>query len=150
MGILCNPLARASAIVRPSLVEQNHVGVFVAGADATVEASVVRATLNQASDGLFGDGVTVFSLVAPAAATITNARVDDSARAGIATFGALVSLAGPRIGWAGIELAGERFETADFTLSGGGNNQCGCPSADGSCIVLSTGIEPPAPLATSD
>ncbi|WP_437758974.1 right-handed parallel beta-helix repeat-containing protein [Sorangium sp. So ce1389] len=50
---------RASVLVRASLVEQNRdVGVFVGGSDATIEATVVRATQPRA-DGLFGRGIVV-------------------------------------------------------------------------------------------
>ena len=54
----CDPNTRSNAIVSGSLVEQNHdIGVFVGGSDATLEGVVVRATLPQASDGFFGDGM---------------------------------------------------------------------------------------------
>ncbi|MDC0685488.1 right-handed parallel beta-helix repeat-containing protein [Sorangium atrum] len=50
---------RASVTVRASLVEQNHdVGVFVVGSDATIEATVVRAT-QPSADGTGGRGINV-------------------------------------------------------------------------------------------
>jgi hypothetical protein len=43
-----------------SLVEGSHrVGVFVGGSDATIEGTVVRSTLPQASDNRFGRGMNV-------------------------------------------------------------------------------------------
>ncbi|XYI01547.1 right-handed parallel beta-helix repeat-containing protein [Sorangium sp. So ce1128] len=48
-----------SVALRGSLIEQNHdVGVFVAGSDATIEATVVRAT-QPSSDGTEGTGILV-------------------------------------------------------------------------------------------
>ncbi|WP_437985179.1 right-handed parallel beta-helix repeat-containing protein [Sorangium sp. So ce117] len=52
---------RASVTVRASLVEQNHsVGVYVFGSDATIEATVVRAT-QPSADGMGGWGIDVGS-----------------------------------------------------------------------------------------
>jgi hypothetical protein len=92
-----------------SLVEECHeFGLSVIGSDATLEASVVRATAARTADGLFGDGVAVFGPTAQAAAaTLSGVRIEESARAGLASFGAFVSLASTSIRCAAFELAGE-------------------------------------------
>ncbi len=59
-GIACDTTARANVVVTGSLVEQNHeYGLYVAGSDVTVEASVVRATWPRASDQRFGRGISI-------------------------------------------------------------------------------------------
>jgi hypothetical protein len=51
---------RGNATVRWSVVEQNHtVGIVVKGSDATVEASIVRATEPQQSDQSHGVGISI-------------------------------------------------------------------------------------------
>ena len=142
----CDATAPANATVRGSLVEQNHdIGLFVSSSDALVEGTVVRTTLPQASDGFFGDGIAVFSLEAPASATITGTLIADSARAGLSNFGAIVSLGSTRIQCAGYELEGEAYEDQDFVFEDRGDNGCGCPIADGKCAAVGAGLAPPEP-----
>jgi hypothetical protein len=51
---------RSDARVRGSLLERNReVAVYIAGSDASIERTVVRDTLPQESDGLFGRGIGV-------------------------------------------------------------------------------------------
>ncbi len=147
IGGVCDPTTRANATVRGSLVEQSHdVGLAVAASDTLVEGTVVRATLPRLSDGFFGDGVAVFSAHdALASATITGALIADSPRAGLASFGAFVSLGSTRIQCAGYELEGEPFGGQDFVFEDRGGNGCGCPTADGVCVAESAGLAPPEP-----
>ena len=59
--------APTSAIVRASLVEENHdIGISVVSAEAAIEDVVVRKTSPQQGDGLFGDGVVSTALGAAA------------------------------------------------------------------------------------
>ena len=53
-----------------------------------VRNTVVRNTKPRAFDGIFGDGVTAYGGWAPASAVVTATRIEDSARAGLSTFGA--------------------------------------------------------------
>ena len=51
---------RANLTVRGSLLERHHeAAVYVAASDATIERTVIRDTLPQASDDLFGRGLVV-------------------------------------------------------------------------------------------
>jgi hypothetical protein len=56
----CDPEARANVTVRRSVVEDNHdLGIYIAGSDAQIEATVVRRTMPQLSDQQFGGGLAV-------------------------------------------------------------------------------------------
>ena len=145
---LCDAAARASATVRGSLVEQNYdVGLLVMGSDATVEATVVRATQPAVADGFFGDGVSVVSHQGLASAALSVVLIDESARAGVASFGGMVSLHSVVVRCAAFALNGETYDGHDFDFEDGGGNACGCPQADGICKSVSAGLEPPEALA---
>jgi hypothetical protein len=118
-------LGRSNVTLRASLVEQNHsAGVSAWGSDATVEATVVRATQPQ-SDGTWGGGVQI--LTDPT----THERSTLTLRASVLeqnhSFGAIVDgsdatidssvvrdtqLGGDKISGVGIEL----FRGAKMTL----------------------------------
>jgi len=140
----CNAAERASATITGSLIEQNHdIGLLVSESDASVEASVIRATSPRVLDGLFGDGMVVVGDVAAGSATVIQSRIEDSTRAGVASFGASVSLESTRIQCAAFELAGEAFGTQAFAFDDRLNNLCGCPIANATCKVVTAGLEPP-------
>jgi hypothetical protein len=62
---------RAKVIVRACLVEKNHkLGVSILGADATIEATVVRSTL-PAAEGTGGRGIDVFDIGTNTRANVT-------------------------------------------------------------------------------
>ncbi|RLB56456.1 MAG: hypothetical protein DRI90_18685 [Deltaproteobacteria bacterium] len=137
----------AGATVTASLVEHNYdFGIAVAGAQLTLVGSLVRGTLPQISDGLFGDGVVVVSVLEPASAVVTDSRVTESARAGLASFGAAVTLGGSALGCNTIDLNGEVFLGQPFVFEDLGGNGCGCPDATGPCKAISAGLAPPVPL----
>jgi hypothetical protein len=80
---------RASAIVRASLIEQNQgVGVIVAGSDATIEATVVRATLiDQQGNGGWGINIRDSDTNVRAAATVLGCLVEENHDLGIHVTG---------------------------------------------------------------
>ena len=148
LGASFDAAARASAAVVGSLVERSHdVSLFAVGSEIVVDRTVVRSTSPRAFDGFFGDGVVVISDTAPAQGAITNSVIGDSTRAGLANFGAAVSLRSTHLQCAGYELEGEPFDGLDFHFDDQGGNGCGCPEAKGTCVVESAGLEPPAPAA---
>jgi len=56
----CDAAARATAIVRGSLIAGNHeYGMFVMGSDVTVDATVVRGTLPKAAAQTLGQGINI-------------------------------------------------------------------------------------------
>jgi hypothetical protein len=141
----------AAVTIRGSLVEQNRdVGIFVGGSDARVESTVVRDTRARESDSLFGDGVAAMEWGAPTSVTLTDARIEESARAGVASFGASVTLARTAIACAALDLDGEPFEGNNVEFADQGDNVCGCPQALNACKLVSTELDPPAPLGSSN
>ena len=140
--------ARAAAAIRSSLVDGNHdLGLVVASSDVSVDATLVRGTLARASDGGFGDGVVVVAAGGPASAVVSTSRVEGSARAGLASFGAHVSLGTTALECNTIQLDSEPFVGQTPTFEDLGGNVCGCAGEESPCQVLSTSLTPPEPLA---
>ena len=132
--------------LRWSVIADNHeMGVFAIDGDFTIEASLVTGT-RKAND-LFGDGVAVLSLDTPASLLVSSSRVESSARAGAACFGAFLRISDTTLDCNPIQLAGESLPSQPFTFEDLGNNACRCGEQLDNCKVLSSGIEPPQPLA---
>jgi hypothetical protein len=141
----CNPEADSAAQLRRVLIEDNYdIGVYVMGSAATIETSVVRRTQAR-PDGAYGDGIAVTSEVAPGSLDVSLVHVEDSARAGISNFGALVAIGSTVVQCASFDLEGEAQGQA-FTFEDRGGNRCGCPVADAECIAVSPGLEPPGAI----
>src|SRR5262249_49392092 len=85
----CATTVPSKATVTGTLIEDNRdIGLFISGSDATIDTTVVRNTTARASDGDFGDGVSVFGFPdAAGSARLTNVSIDASDRAGLSTFG---------------------------------------------------------------
>ena len=139
----------ANVVIQTSLVELNTLsGINVTGSQAMITSTIVRNTHARAGDGAFGDGLSVLldprmpSL--PTSAGVSGSFVQNSARAGISSFGAQVNLDTTSFDCNGIDLDGEmQGDTAyGFDLSGGGD-VCGCDGGTGDCQVLSSGLTPP-------
>jgi hypothetical protein len=142
---ICDLSAPSMATVTRSLVEHNQsFGVVVADSDGAIEASVVRATAARDLDGLFGDGIVV---IGGSGAAMSNVLIEESARAGLAGFGAFVSLGATHVRCAAFELEGESYAGKAHAFEDRGDNRCGCPSVDHACRVVSHGLAPPDPLA---
>lgn len=139
----CDPTIRSTATVQSSVVEHNHdAGIFVAGADLTVQGTLVRNTVTR-PDGLFGDGIAALSDVSPSTAFVSETLVDQSARAGVASFGSALGLARTTIRCAAFALEGQNAALQDYVFDDLGGNRCGCPDPTDSCHVVSNGLEPP-------
>jgi hypothetical protein len=142
----CVPFTGSSATFRRSLIEDSYdVSLFVGGSDVALEGVVVRRTRARMFDGFNGDGVAVVGGASTASATITNTRIEESARAGLSNFGATVSLTMSSIACAAFALEGQAWEERDFVFDDHGENRCGCP-AEGVCKTVTTGLAPPAPI----
>jgi hypothetical protein len=151
LGVECDPASHSNLTLLGSLIERSYeLGILVGSSDARIESSVVRTTSPRASDGRFGDGILVESGYAPASLSISQARIEDSARAGLSNFGAFASLQSTRIDCAAFELAGERLKEREFTFEDRGDNRCGCSGSDEPCKAVSAGLEPPPPPTGTD
>jgi len=142
----CLDAERSLATIFGTLIEQNNeVGLGIIESDATVTATVVRATSNVANR--YGDGVQVVGGgTGPALATIDNVWIDGSARAGLASYGGSVAVSNTQITCAAFELEGGAYLGNDDSLVDHGGNRCGCPAADGNCTTSHSDLEAPDPI----
>jgi hypothetical protein len=140
-----NPLTHATSTAQltSSLVETSFVcGVAVVATVATFDDVVVRDVKSN-GDGTFGDGIDVIAEGAAASATINGGRIEATTRAGIASFGATVSLGGTTLECAAIPLDRETLGAFDPAFTDVGGNACGCSGAAITCQILSSGLAPP-------
>jgi hypothetical protein len=124
------------------ILNTNGYGILIDGSSFTIQDVFVHTTHPRPHDGKFGDGITAFA----SNAFVTRTRIRDSARAGISNFGGSISLGENRIACAGFELEGEPEDGDPFYFEDQGGNRCGCPVANGACVAVSAGLEPPEPL----
>jgi hypothetical protein len=83
---VCDPVARAHVEVRGSFIADNHdAGVFASGSDVSIESTVVRGTLPQASDDEGGRGI-------DASVACYGGTCDGSARSSATISGSLIDL----------------------------------------------------------
>jgi hypothetical protein len=137
-------LTPATASIRACLVEQTlQAGIAVTDADATVDACHVRDTL--VFEGLYGDGL-LATADRPATVTITATRVERSARAGIASFGAHVLLESTLFACQSFDLDAEPGLGTQAVFENLGNVACGCPAPADRCRAVSAELSAPAPL----
>jgi hypothetical protein len=124
--------------------------VFVSVPGVAIESTVIAETLEQQSDGAFGDGVGVFSVAGPASARLSECRIEHSARAGVATFGAQVTLANTTLECNAIALNGEQVGAAKPEIVDEAGNVCGCEGITETCRMQSAGLAPPEAGDVSD
>lgn len=139
---------RSNAEVRGSLVVNSRDGgIVLVDSDAVVDATIVRATEAQLSDGAFGDGVLVaVETGADTLMVLTRSQIERSARAGVAAFGATIDMGATLVDCNAIDLNGESFQGRDFQFSDAGGNRCGCEAVRRDCTALSSGLNAPLPL----
>jgi hypothetical protein len=153
VAIQRNPEAARSAqvVLRHSLIErQFDVGFMVIDSAVTATGLLVRDTVPNADEGLFGDGVAVSHYDATPGVTgsleLTASRVENAARAGIANFGCTVELSSTQVRCNAIDLNGEasmQGGAAPFLFIDGGGNGCGCGAEPEPCAAVSAGLAPP-------
>jgi hypothetical protein len=143
----------ATLALRASLVEESReIGVAVVDSEATIEATIVRAT-GPNDDGKYGDGVAVSFLDHPSAATLTSTRIEGNARAGIANFSASVLLTSSAVVCNPIDVDGEDVVPGHaFSFDGSEANLFGCDADLSPTMVVQsaqlsapTAIDPLAP-----
>ncbi|MBI4705773.1 MAG: right-handed parallel beta-helix repeat-containing protein, partial [Deltaproteobacteria bacterium] len=142
--------ARTTLALRGSLVAQNHdVGLLVSGSDATIEGCRIADTL---PDGLgsFGDGLVVRSFGRPTSARVVATLIEHSARAALSNFGASVTYGSTLMQCQSFDIEGEPYEGSNFSFDHLGGSLCGCPVANGDCVVVSAGLDPPDLPAPSE
>lgn len=96
-----------------------------------------------AGENVFGDGVTVVS-VGGSSLTVRASDIVDNRRAGIASFGAVVTVGDTDLRCNTLGLSGESWMGDSFFFDDLGGNRCGCSEED-ACQVVSVGLAPPTP-----
>ncbi|MBW2456161.1 MAG: right-handed parallel beta-helix repeat-containing protein [Deltaproteobacteria bacterium] len=144
---LDNEQITINVTVRRSLIEDNAgAGIVTLQANLTVEGSLVRENL-PFEDDTFGDGVVFSGMHGDVSGSMSGCRIEDNTRAGLAVFGAPMSLGDSSLTCNAVDLNGQDDGTFEFLLTDEGNNRCGCdPYAE--CKVLSTGLMPPGPVGS--
>lgn len=139
-------LLPASATIRDSLVERAYeAGIASAGAALEIASTQILDVAPEVAGHTSGDGIVIVNEVVPgASATITGCTVARSARAGIADFGASVSLQGSNLDCNPIQLNGEPFNGQGFAFTDLGGNRCGCNADTEECAAKSSNLTPPA------
>jgi len=142
--LLSGNMAPSSLVIRSSVIEDCvETGIAAVESDLVMEDTIVRGVKSRA-DGLFGDGVAVLTgPLAQGSLQITGGRIEETARAGISTFGGKVDIGFSSISCAKFDLVGEQIESAPFSFNKTGDNVCGCPDTTELCKVDSPGIAPP-------
>jgi hypothetical protein len=140
-------LAPTVATMRFSVVEDSFdTGVVVSNSSLELESTVVSRSRARMADGAFGDGIAVFALGVPTSAVVRGCHVVDSARAGIASFGAFVGVSQTLLECNPIHLDGETLLEKSYEFDDGGGNVCTCDAATSACAVTSASLPPPEPI----
>ncbi len=141
-------LGSSLALRRVWLVDNRDAGLILEGTTATLEDVTVEGTAATFSEGRFGDAIQIITEAGlpPASATIVRAHIARSERAGIAAYGAEVSLSASVLECNPIDLNGQRIGARDFVFVDAGDNRCACGDEVRPCRVLSHDLEPPSPL----
>jgi hypothetical protein len=138
--------AGAGTVLWSALVDQRLAGVLVHGGNLVMDQTAVSFSVPTEAYGLFGDGLAMASELGPSSAVVTNSRVADNARAGIAVFGSYLQLGGSQLACNAFDLTGEPYAGSDYVLEDIGSNTCGCGDDKHRCAAVSSGLQaPPSP-----
>jgi hypothetical protein len=137
---------RGSGEITHSVIRNAHeVGLVIADADVTVVDTKIEQTQARPIDQLLGDGVVLFHIDTGTNATFSRVLVEQSARAGIVSFGAQATIADSLFHCNALDLVAEQYEGAAGVLNDGGRNLCGCEDQLEACRVSAAGLTPPPP-----
>jgi hypothetical protein len=132
--------------VRDSIVRDSvTAGVMVAGAEASIENTLIVGITPTPRDDAFGDGVVALGLLAQPTVVVRDSALVDLARAGAASFGGLVDLERVAVECAAFDLAIEDYNAFAPSIRDLGGNRCGCGSISKACKALSASLVPPEP-----
>jgi len=144
---------QGSFVGRRILVERTtDAGILVRNGIADLAVVTVQDVLE--ADEQFGDGIQVISDPGGirAEATIVEARIVRSARAGLVNFGSDIDISGSTLDCNPISLNGQSLNGRVFNFVDGGDNLCGCGLSDdtqvddAACTVSATMLTPPSRL----
>lgn len=140
----------STATILSSLVERNYqTGILVEGSMATIEATTIRETWQEAAGGIYGDSLVVMTSMSVgqiSTATLVDCSLEDSPRAGIANFGGLVILRDNALTCNAIDLNGQSSELFPYEFDDQGGNGCSCEQSSADCRVMTNELQPPVPV----
>lgn len=141
-------LGSVATLSRIWIDENFDAGLLLEGTHATVNEIMVVNTYSTVAAGKFGDAIQVLGDPGfpEASALIQGAYVEGSHRAGVAVYGAAVSIQDSALECNPIDLNGQDIGERMFAFTDEGGNQCGCGGEQKDCRVLSTDLEPPRPM----
>jgi hypothetical protein len=147
---IMDTLERTQGSLERSVVDSTRgAGLAVLGADATLANVIVRDVRPQEHNDGLGDGIVLSSFlilqpdVFPTSLHALRATVSNSARAGLAAFGATVALGSSLFECNTIQLDGEPANGEPYEFEDLGDNECRCGDDAEPCTVLTSGLEPP-------
>jgi len=144
----------ANVSITHSVVSRSRdYGIYVLDSAAVLESVLIQGTMAR-DDGKFGDGLGVsreeldyydkpLATVPAATVHVTLSRIEQSARAGVTSFGGAASIGGVVLECNPVSLDGEKYEGVGAEFEDRGANVCGCKGAVSPCVVLSASLEPP-------
>lgn len=146
-GVEAKPVPAHATLRRCAFEDNYEVGLFVVGAQAVIEDSVLRGTKLGFGDSQLGDGIGVAASFLPASIDVTRTRIEGNARAGIANFGSTVHMGDTTLECNAIQLHGDAYQGSAFSYDDRGGNRCACDTKDEACKVLSAGLAAPGSVA---
>jgi hypothetical protein len=141
-----DPSLLGSGSMRDLHVTNSEVAGVAVAADATLERVLVERTRSNWSTDAFGDGFAVATFMEERPRVVVTARdivVRDSARAGMASFAADLTIENVVLDCNEIHLVGEELFGEPYFLDNLGGVTCGCGDTAEVCQVLTSGLEPP-------
>jgi hypothetical protein len=139
----------STATIEHSLIDTSRgTGVIFTSSVGIMDSTVVRNTL-AAPNGTLGDAIVVYTMPASnvlGEASVNQVLVRDSARSAVSNFAGIATLRASRFLCQQFEFNGELVEQLEFQFSDGGDNLCGCSAPTEPCKVVSSMLQPPAPI----
>lgn len=133
----------ASASIRGSYIGDSHMfGVSVINASLTMQRSTVSGVTRQQLGDDFGDGIALVDTTELGSIEVSESRVADAMRAGIANFSGRAALDRVALECNTIQLDGESIAGAHVFDNQGGNT-CWCGEIDEPCKVSESNLQPP-------
>ncbi len=125
-----------------------QAGIVMVGSELTVDQCEL-STIAPDGLGTYGDGILAFGTTTseiPGSLSLSRSRVAESARAGVACFGATVSVATSVLACHPYALDAEELAGRPCELQDAGGNVCGCEPLSGLCKAVSSSLQPPGPV----
>jgi hypothetical protein len=122
-----------------------YLGILAYQSTVAMVNTSIRDVFPQVADGTFGDGVAVVIDPNPASVSMTNCRIERTARAGVTVFGAPLAMLDSSVGCASFDIDTEIHLGVPAAFDSLGGNACGCEQLE-VCKAVSANLAPPPPV----